>query len=184
MPPLGVGLNHPEFLQLRVFPRLTLSAAGCWEWVGCKDGFGYGRIHVCGTVYVLHRLMYQVYRGVTPTSEQCILHTCDNPACCNPTHLWLGTRADNNKDMGLKGRARNGRNGMTHCTQGHEYTVENTYVDNRGHRQCKTCNHLRYKSKKVLPTICKNGHPYTPFNSQITKNGRRVCTYCIGRHKN
>jgi len=53
--------------------------------------------------YLAHRLAWHAYRGVIPNCLA-VLHRCDNPPCCNPAHLFLGTLADNNADMKAKGR--------------------------------------------------------------------------------
>jgi len=80
---------------------------GCWEWAGWKV-LGYGRIQ-CGkkTSVLAHRIAWMLFCGEIPTG-QCVLHRCDNPACVNPAHLFLGTKGDNNKDRSAKGRTYRG----------------------------------------------------------------------------
>jgi len=83
------------------------SRFSCWNWTGSKHRFGYGEISVIkdGKKVRLktHRLSWEIYRGVIP-SGMCVLHKCDNPACCNPLHLYIGTRLDNVADMILRDR--------------------------------------------------------------------------------
>lgn len=77
----------------------------CWEWTGCKRG-GYGRFRVGGRkgkLYVATRLMWRLVHGTDPIG-QLILHTCDNPGCCNPRHLFIGSDFDNNQDKEAKKR--------------------------------------------------------------------------------
>jgi hypothetical protein len=77
----------------------------CWEWTGGKRA-GYGRIRVggrTGHLYGATRLMWRLVHGTDPVG-QLILHTCDNPGCCNPKHLFIGTDDDNNLDKEMKGR--------------------------------------------------------------------------------
>jgi hypothetical protein len=75
----------------------------CWEWRGCKGGGGYGQFGLNGKSHGAHRVVYRVYYGVDP-GELDVCHTCDNPGCCNPEHLFLGTHTDNMRDCVKKGR--------------------------------------------------------------------------------
>jgi len=81
---------------------------GCWIWTGATRGNNhYGAIKISQTKSVLcHRLSYEMYKETIPSSMK-VLHTCDNPLCCNPNHLVLGTQLDNIKDRDMKGRQRN-----------------------------------------------------------------------------
>lgn len=76
----------------------------CWIWHGSKMGKGYGQTHYPpGIQSYAHRFAYQLFNGpITDGMEVC--HSCDNPACVNPAHLWLGTHHDNIMDSVKKGR--------------------------------------------------------------------------------
>lgn len=77
---------------------------GCWPWKGSKDGNGYGKLKVGGGICGRsHRLAYFLHHGVDPGGHM-VCHSCDNPPCCNPAHLWLGTNRDNQLDCEAKGR--------------------------------------------------------------------------------
>lgn len=76
---------------------------GCWEWQGYKNEDGYGRASYGGKLELAHRMTYTMFKGNIPKG-MCILHKCDNPGCCNPEHLFVGTRSDNMQDMLAKGR--------------------------------------------------------------------------------
>ena len=76
----------------------------CWLWKVGKDKYGYGTFNVNYEIFLAHRIAYELTCGSIPDGL-CVLHKCDNPPCCNPAHLFLGTRADNNKDKKEKGRA-------------------------------------------------------------------------------
>lgn len=79
----------------------------CWNWNAHKDRQGYGKIGINRRGVLAHRIVYLVHHGEIP-SNMCVMHTCDNPACCNPSHLKLGTVADNNRDRKNKNRSSRG----------------------------------------------------------------------------
>ncbi len=77
----------------------------CWEWKGyrVKSKLSYGSYRFEGKQWRAHRLAYLFHYGKLPM-EMFVCHSCDNPPCCNPAHLWLGTALDNNRDRERKGR--------------------------------------------------------------------------------
>lgn len=75
----------------------------CWVWTGAKSSAGYGRFKVNGKLLSPHRIAYSLFNEAELT-DLFVCHTCDNPSCCNPKHLFLGTRSENMKDCFKKGR--------------------------------------------------------------------------------
>lgn len=87
----------------------------CWLWLASKSR-GYGRISCAYSTLRAHRVVWELTYGPIPEG-MCVLHRCDSKACCNPKHLFLGTRLDNARDMVRKGRQAIGeRNGASKLT--------------------------------------------------------------------
>ncbi len=83
-------------------------AEECWEWLGARSSAGYGQIRIDGSLRYAHRhALALVGRAAGPGEVVC--HHCDNPPCCNPAHLFVGTARDNAKDAAAKGRVHRSR---------------------------------------------------------------------------
>lgn len=77
---------------------------GCWEWTAFRDPNGYGRVLVNGKVGLAHRAVLSRKLGRPLASHEVSRHTCDNPACVNPSHLIVGAQSDNIADMVFRDR--------------------------------------------------------------------------------
>lgn len=98
--------NWPQYLVDQFWSNINYPGndQDCWEWVSPqKHKDGYGRFKNVGA----HRLAWEFYNGPIPQGQQ-VLHKCDNPPCCNPEHLFLGTTQDNRQDCVNKNRQAKG----------------------------------------------------------------------------
>ncbi|HKI82157.1 MAG TPA: HNH endonuclease signature motif containing protein [Pseudodesulfovibrio sp.] len=95
----------------------------CWVWTGCLCRNGYGQIHLANPrrKELTHRLAWETINGHPGTLHVC--HKCDVPACCNPSHMFLGTPSDNLADMRSKGRSNRPRGEDIHCSKMSEEDV-------------------------------------------------------------
>ena len=124
----------------RLWLRAVRRPNGCIEFTGSLNRKGYGRMWFNGKIAQTHRIAWEITFGPIPDGLQ-VLHHCDNPPCCNPSCLFLGTDADNTADMVAKGRGAGQK--VTHCPKGHVYDVGNTYTSPQGKRSCKACQRTR-----------------------------------------
>ena len=79
----------------------------CWNWIANRNKKGYGRFWVNGKNEFAHRTAWEIAFGKI-NGDVRVLHRCDNPSCVKPTHLFLGTHADNGLDKARKGRSAKG----------------------------------------------------------------------------
>lgn len=116
------------------------SISGYWNWIGAKQkGYGCMRIKENGVWIMqrMHRFSYEIHRHVITDGLFCC-HKCDNKACINPEHLFLGTHTDNMQDQTNKGKHPESK--KTHCPKGHVYDEINTY--NRTSKKSRECKNV------------------------------------------
>jgi hypothetical protein len=111
---MAVGINKmPDIISEKLYNffgkrvAFTANPNMCWEWQGTKNEHGYGYFSIPNDgknkKIKAHRLSYYIHYKVDPIGFL-VRHKCDNPACCNPNHLELGTTQDNVDDMKNRGR--------------------------------------------------------------------------------
>ena len=141
-------------VQERLKAKLIQDPSGCWIWMGCLNGSGYGSISLSSekTGQFVHRVAWELAYGPIP-ENMCVCHKCDVPACANPNHLFLGSRSDNMIDAVKKKRQNYAK--RTKCKNGHVlkgnfYIRKDTVVSGR---RCKTCTVIskkKYRAKRKL----------------------------------
>ncbi len=141
--PLGGSKSIAELFWVKVDKSKGQGPTGtCWQWTASKHKTkNRGCFHINGKSIEAHRASWLINKGLIP-SDLSVLHTCDNPSCVRPTHLFLGTQADNMKDMVQKGRHGKPLAKRSHCKNGHEFTPDNTRLRKQNgstHRQCIVC---------------------------------------------
>ena len=87
----------------RFAAKVDFESSEHWLWYGSTMKFGYGQIYFYVSLMLAHRFAWLLYCGEIPEGLQ-VLHKCDIPQCVKPEHLFLGTQADNMRDMHQKGR--------------------------------------------------------------------------------
>jgi len=126
---------------------IPIPPSSCLIWIGTCCYGGYGRIGHNYNTFMAHRASYQEFVGPIPKNKF-VLHKCDQPACINPEHLYVGTAMDNSRDISRRKRGHNAK--KTHCKYGHPFSGSNLY-ETKYQRRCMTCHYVRaaqYRMRK------------------------------------
>ena len=188
----------------------------CWPWKAWRTKAGHGRFCVWDSKrrrvigVMAHRAIWELEHGPIPNGLQ-VLHNCDNPPCCNPDHLKLGTVADNMRDRKNRGRYNTQPRGEKHWRARLTEAAIREMMRRRAKGEtlkalseafgvdCSTVHliakgrnwqHLKLGVTEAASNIhpqsakthCPSGHPYDEVNTWRSKDGERVCKECKRAH--
>ena len=171
----------------------------CWLWIGGQNGHGYGQFGFEGRTQLATRVLWKLTIGPIPDGL-CVLHTCDNPPCVRPDHLFLGTQFENSQDMVRKKRHQHGErhtqakltdalirkilaSPLSHSKAAECFGVDVFYL--RRIRRGQAWKHVYATSfvnswplDRTPKTHCLRGHAFTAANTYLNKQGWRECRRC------
>lgn len=143
----------------------------CWEWQASMYPNGYGQFRLSKQEGYAHRSAWTLINGEIPKGMY-ICHKCDNRACCNVNHLFLGTHKDNMQDCSKKGRTSNQNKRKTHCPRGHEYSLGSFYLytsKTGTKRECKECKYINGKEFRK-----KNPEKLKQYQSKYKRKKKEI----------
>lgn len=184
----------------RKFLQLIDSSGGpdkCWTFRGNTERYSSGTIG--GKRSYAHRISYELHSGKKISKGLCICHSCDNPWCVNPSHLWTGTDGDNARDSASKGRrstprknhsdigcrygrwkvtSKDGSYRICKCECGMVARIAMGNLINGMSRQCRICSRSERVQRAAPKKICSCGQP-----KKSDRNRCRACANAFRRGK-
>lgn len=154
----------------------------CWPWNGANTssdsthGRGHGRIRYMGKLLMAHHMSWMIAGNVLPENKY-LLHTCDNPRCVNPNHLYVGTIQDNTDDMRQRGREKYASigedNPSAKITETIVIQILSLYwID--GYSQQAIADHIGIDQTTISRIIRRDTWSFVPFNKPAVKVKRRI----------
>lgn len=140
-------------METRFWNKVYKHDDGCWEWAGGRDKDGYGTINRPGSPSMKIRShVYSWLLHFGPYHRSLLVcHSCDNPSCVRPDHLFLGTPRDNTLDMVAKGR--HGSRPKERCPHGHSYADHGRII--AGAKRCGVCVEDRQTRRRIKRQLDK-----------------------------
>lgn len=135
----------------RFWPKVEVAGPeDCWTWKNSVKGPGYGVFWDGEKLVTASSFVLRLKLGRPLQKGEHACHTCDNPSCCNPGHIIVGTQALNMRDKVERGRHHNQL--KSHCPQGHEYdmVIHRKAGVRRGCRRCKAESYRRNKLEALM----------------------------------
>lgn len=139
----------------------------CWVWTGSRVNGKYGKIYFMGRTHLATHVAWFFEHGKFPERGDHVCHSCDNPPCVNPNHLWLGTGSANQNDSVKKGRHASTK--KSRCIHGH--TLKDAFIY-RGKRECRTCRKEKY-SRRLIKQAASLGMTMKEFRSPEREHENR-----------
>jgi hypothetical protein len=137
---MAIDMNQYQIGAFWSKVNITKSTKDCWEWQGAKKPKGYGNVRINKKYHSSHRVAFELSNSSIPKGF-IVCHICDNPPCCNPSHLMLGTIKSNSADMLIKNRqktkysaARGEINGNSKLTEEDVITIRGRYASNQANQ--------------------------------------------------
>lgn len=162
--------THIGVTPVERFWKYVIKSDYCWNWNGFKNEFGYGRMSVGRIMHVAHRISWTIYFGHIPQDKR-VLHQCDNRACVNPFHLFLGTQKDNMHDCIDKHRMKMGEDRPAAKLTEQEVRDIRKYFSVFGVRKCQLARRYGISDCEIHQIIAGTKWKHilsTPCQSQLS----------------